>query len=295
MSVPPLPPNEGVVEVWMPALAPFAKILFRDDDEDDLYMTPLPETVHNENANNSEDEDDLYMTPPPGNLNGHVENQEAVEEAAHVDVTMTRTPEHERQTVREQERAERLQMTSPTLRRERSALRGSIRQPVFEDLSRPSHPVTSNPAQPPISLAPPIQLHQPATLAPPVQSYHSAVAASSAPSYYPAQYVPPHFYPAPMFQHSVYHGATAYQIPGQYPIYAPPPMPAPPPHYWPVNVSAYPNLPRHLIGNHDRQARTRLAAASHPDYEHRLMQNVDVVIEKAQGLNPITLLILHLL
>ncbi|ETW79519.1 hypothetical protein HETIRDRAFT_428038 [Heterobasidion irregulare TC 32-1] len=350
MSVPPLPPNEGVVEVWMPALAPFAKILFRDDDEDDLYMTPPPETVHNENANNSEDEDDLYMTPPPENLNGHVENQEAVEEAAHVDVTMTspyhplppatyqglaayrvirwdpseviccigedlfvpdehrhvinqhllrlfeekintdqpfleqaqrravvfiRTPEHERQTVREQERAERLQMTSPTLRRERSALRGSIRQPVFEDLSRPSHPVTSNPAQPPISLAPPIQLHQPATLAPPVQSYYSAVAAPSAPSYYPAQYVPPHFYPAPMFQHSVYHGATAYQIPGQYPIYAPPPMPAPPPHYWPVNVSAYPNLPRHLIGNHDRQARIRLAAANHPDYEHRMMENFE--------------------
>ncbi|ETW78509.1 hypothetical protein HETIRDRAFT_103921 [Heterobasidion irregulare TC 32-1] len=64
MSVPPLPPNEGVVEVWMPALAPL------DDDEDDLYMTPPPETVHNENANNSEDEDDLYMTPPPENLNG---------------------------------------------------------------------------------------------------------------------------------------------------------------------------------------------------------------------------------
>ncbi|ETW86321.1 hypothetical protein HETIRDRAFT_425208 [Heterobasidion irregulare TC 32-1] len=275
MSVPPLPPNEGVVEVWMPALAPFAKIPFRDDDEDDLYMTPPPETVHNENANNSEDEDDLYMTPPPENLNGHVENQEAIEEAAHGDVTMTRTPEHERQTVREQERAERLQMTSPTLRRERSALRGSIRQPVFEDLSRPSHPVTSNPAQPPISLAPPIQLHQPATLAPPVQSYYSAVAAPSAPSYYPAQYVPPHFYPAPMFQHSVYQGATAYQIPGQYPIYAPPPMPAPPPHYWPVNVSAYPNLPRHLIGNHDRQARSRLAAASHPDYERRMMNNFE--------------------
>ncbi|ETW82373.1 hypothetical protein HETIRDRAFT_416577 [Heterobasidion irregulare TC 32-1] len=157
MSVPPLPPNEGVVEVWMPALAPL------DDDEDDLYMTPPPETVHNENANNSEDEDDLYMTPPPENLNGHVENQEAIEEAAHVDVTMIRTPprtpEHEIQTVQEQEHAERLQMTSPTLQRKRSALRGSIRQPIFEDLSRPSHSATSNPAQPPIFLAPPIQLY----------------------------------------------------------------------------------------------------------------------------------------
>ncbi|ETW79934.1 hypothetical protein HETIRDRAFT_103509 [Heterobasidion irregulare TC 32-1] len=164
-------PNKGVVEVWMPALA------LLDNDEDDLYMIPPPETVHNENANNSEDEDDLYMTPPP------------------------------------------------------------------ENLFRPSHYATSNPAQPPISLAPPIQLHQPATLAPPIQSYYSVVATPSAPSYYPAQYVPPHFYPAPMFQHSIHHGAMAYQIPGQYPIYALPPMPAPPPHYWPMNVSAYPNLP----------------------------------------------------
>ncbi|ETW82374.1 hypothetical protein HETIRDRAFT_416578 [Heterobasidion irregulare TC 32-1] len=78
-----------------------------------------------------------------------------------------------------------------------------------------------------------------------------------------------------MFQHSVYHGATAYQIPEQYPIYAPPPMPAPPPHYWPVNVSAYPSLLQHLIGNHDRQARTRLAAASHPDYERRMMNKFE--------------------